>query len=360
MSGLEDSKLNTDSSKTARLSLVIAAFATVYLVWGSTYLAIRFAIETIPPFLMAGMRFTLAGSILLLIVRRRERTVLTGWHWFSAGLTGSLMLIGGNGLVCWAEQTVPSGLAALLIATVPLWMVMLDWLVFGGARPTWRIVLGLIVGLIGVYFLIGPSAIGGERVDLAGGLALLAACVFWALGSLQSRRARLPGSAFLATAMQMLTAGILLLFVGVLSGETSRLDLAGVSLKSAAALAYLVVFGAIIAFTAYMWLLRVTSPARVATYAYVNPVIALILGAALANEELSPRVLLAAAVILGAVILIVTGRAKQASPTTVRTEDPTSTALAADEPVPSPAAGTIAPPTASRCTPCTTCTGASQ
>ena len=270
------------------------------------------------------------------------------------------MLIGGNGLVCWAEQYVPSGLAALLIATVPLWMVVLDWLGFGGARPTWRIVLGLIIGLIGVYFLIGPSAIGGQRVDLAGGLALMAACAFWALGSLQSRRARLPGSAFLATAIQMSIAGVLLLLIGVLSGETSRLDLSRVSLKSAVALGYLVVFGAILALTAYTWLLRVTSPARVATYAYVNPVIALILGALLASETLSPRVLLAAAVILGAVILIVTGRARQASPPEMQTETPTSTALEADEPVAALIAGTVAPPTASRRTPCTTCTGASQ
>lgn len=347
--------LNTDTSKGPPLTLVAAAFATVYLVWGSTYLAIRFAIETLPPFLMAGARFLLAGLILLFIVRRRERTVMTGWHWFSAGLTGSLMLIGGNGLVCWAEQTVPSGLAALLIATVPLWMVVLDWLAFGGTRPRARVIFGLIVGLFGVYLLIGPSTIGGERVDLAGGLALLAACMFWSLGSLHSRRAKLPGSPFLATAMQMSIAGALLLVVGALSGELGRLDVSRVSFKSGLALGYLVVFGSILALTAYTWLLRVSSPARVSTYAYVNPVVALMLGALLAGESLTPRVVLAATVILGAVILITTSRPKAAVPRVAKADTPPI--LEGTEPVSTPVAGMIAQPVPTSRTPCTTCSG---
>jgi drug/metabolite transporter (DMT)-like permease len=355
--------LNTDSPKTAPLSLVVAAFATVYLVWGSTYLAIRFAIETLPPFIMAGLRFSIAGLILLAIVRRREPIALTGWHWFKAGLTGSLMLIGGNALVCWSEQYVASGPAALVIATVPLWLVVLDWLVFGGARPTWRIVAGLVIGLFGVFILIGPSVfVGGEAIDTIGGLALLAACVFWAIGSLYSRRAKLPGSPFLATAAQMTIAGALLLVIGALAGEGAALDLDRVSTKSVLALGYLIVFGAILGLTAYVWLLSVTTPARVSTYAYVNPVVALLLGYGLANEPLSSRVLLATSVILGAVILITTSRAKpSAAPKGVDEPSPDTGELDVADPVAQPRTGVLAmPPTADEETPRMSCTGVSR
>ena len=297
--------------------LVVAAFGVVYLVWGSTYLAILFAIETIPPFLMSGTRYVVAGILLYAFTRPRTSERLTIKNWLAAGSIGCLMLLGGNGLVCWAEQSVPSGLAALMIATVPLWMVTLNWLFFKGARPTAAIILGLVLGLIGLFVLIGPGSIGGEPVDSWGAIALMSACVFWSLGSLHSRHAHLPRSTFLATSMEMLMGGVALLTVGVLTGEWPKLDVAAVSLKSCLALGYLIVFGAILALTAYKWLLQVSTPARVSTYAYVNPVIAVLLGTAFAGEALTARIFFAAAVIVTAVIII-TSSARRTKPTVVR------------------------------------------
>lgn len=288
--------------------LVLLAFATVYVVWGSTYLAIKFAIETMPPFLMAGVRFTLAGIILFAFMRSRDRTPLTRAHWISTAIIGMLLLLGGNGLVCWAEQTVPSGMAALIIATMPMWFTLLDWLVFRGPRPTARITVGVVIGLVGMYVLIGPSALEGEGVELRGAIALLAACVFWTLGSLWSRRATLPKSSFTTTAMQMIAGGVSLLLVGFAMGETSRVTVSALTTKSIWALGYLTVFGSLAALSAYVWLLKVSTPTRVSTYAYVNPLIAVLLGASLANEALSPRVWVAVGVILSAVVLINTAR----------------------------------------------------
>lgn len=301
---MQQSQTRTDP----QIVLVLLAFAAVYVVWGSTYLAIRFAIESLPPFLMAGIRFAAAGLLLYAIIRPRSVVPPTPANWKAAAIVGGLMLVGGNGLVCWAEQTVPSGWAALIIATVPLWLVVFDWLIHHGPRPTVRIIVGLVAGLGGVAMLIGTPAGGSARGHLLGGLALMAACVFWALGSLHSRRATLPSSPFMATAMQMTAGGALLLLLGTVSGEWSRVNFGVISLKSLLALGYLVFFGSILALTAYTWLLRVTTAARVSTYAYVNPVVAMFLGYALADEPLSMRVLIAAAVILGSVVVISTGK----------------------------------------------------
>jgi drug/metabolite transporter (DMT)-like permease len=282
---------------------IVAAFAAVYVVWGSTYLAIRIGVETLPPFSMAGVRFLIAGLMMYAFVRPRVTERPTARNWLATGIVGCLMLLGGNGLVCWAEQTVASGLAALLVATVPIWMVVLDWLIYRGPRPSRAIVLGLVVGLAGIYVLIGPEDLGGERLNVLGGVALLLACVFWALGSLHSRRAALPHSSWLATAMEMIVGGVALLVVGALTGETGHISLQAISLRSVLALAYLIVFGSMVGLTSYKWLLHVCAPARVATYAYVNPVIAILLGA-LVGEPLTPRVALAAAVIVAAVVII--------------------------------------------------------
>jgi drug/metabolite transporter (DMT)-like permease len=286
---------------TARLVL---AFMTVYIVWGSTYLAIRVAIETLPPLTMAGIRFVIAGSLLYAIRRPQRAAPLTRRNWLTAGTVGVLMLLGGNGLVCWAEQSVASGLAALLVGAVPIWMVVLDWLIYGGPRPTRTIVAGLVLGLSGIYLLIGPEHLGGQPVSLSGTAALLVACAAWSLGSLYSRHGDLPASTWTATALEMLIGGAALLLVGALLGEPVRIDLHAVSWRSLAALIYLIIFGSILALTAYKWLLQVSPPTRVATYAYVNPVIAILLGTVLAHEPLSPRVLAAVAVILSAVIVI--------------------------------------------------------
>ena len=282
---------------------IAAAFASVYVIWGSTYLAIRIGVETLPPFSMAGVRFLIAGLMMYTFVRPREAQRPTVRNWLATGIVGCLMLLGGNGLVCWAEQTVASGLAALLVATVPIWIVVLDWLIYHGPKPSRAIVLGLVIGLAGIYVLIGPENLGGERLNIMGGVALLLACVFWALGSLHSRRAALPRSSWLATAMEMIVGGVALLVVGALTGETGHINIQAISLRSVLALAYLIVFGSMVGLTSYKWLLHVCAPARVATYAYVNPVIAILLGTAF-GEPLTLRVALAAAVIVAAVVII--------------------------------------------------------
>jgi drug/metabolite transporter (DMT)-like permease len=283
----------------SRTSLLLA-FALVYVIWGSTYLAIRYGIETIPPFLMAGTRFLTAGTILYAWARVAGAPRPRPIEWRSAVITGGLMLLVGNGTVTWSEQRIPSGIAALIVACVPLWMVVLDW-----KRPTARTVAGLALGILGIAILVGPEKMaGGRRVDLVASLALVCSSFCWAVGSIYTRKAALPESKFLATAMQMLSGGALLLVVGAAAGEGSRLDVSAVSWSSIAALAYLVTFGSIVAYTAYTYLLRVTTPARVATYAYVNPVVAIFLGWLFAGEALTVRTLLAAAVIVAAVAMI--------------------------------------------------------
>ena len=280
---------------------IALALGTVYVIWGSTYLAILFAIQTLPPFWMAGIRFLTSGALLYGWARWRGAPRPSRVHWRSAALIGGLLLLGGNGGVVWSEQRLDSGFAALLVSTVPLWMVLFEWLRKDGTRPTLGVVAGLVLGFAGLVMLVRPGSGGGFDAVAIG--VLLLACVSWAWGSLRSRHVPLPESPLLATGMEMLAGGALLMAAGLLTGEAGRLDLAGASLKSGLALGYLVVFGAL-GFTAYIWLLRVTSPALVSTYAYVNPVVAVFLGWALAGEPLTGKTLGAAAVILTGVALI--------------------------------------------------------
>ncbi len=290
---------------------IATAFAAIYLIWGSTYLGIRIAIETFPPFLMAGIRFSVAGIILYVWSRWRGAPLPSRSHWFAATVVGGLLLLGGNGGVVWAEQHVPSGLTALLIGTVPLWMALLDWLRPGGAKPPKGVIVGLTLGFLGMAILVGPVELaGGDHVDLVGAAVLIFASLSWATGSLYSRRAQLPASPLLATGMEMLAGGALLLIASLLAGEWTRLVPSALSLRSWLALGYLIAFGALIGFTAYIWLLRVTTPAHASTYAYVNPVVAIFLGWAFAGEPLTARTLLAAAVIVAAVVIITTYRAR--------------------------------------------------
>ncbi len=284
--------------------MIIIAFAAIYLIWGSTYLGIRIAIETMPPLLMAGARFLVAGGLVYGWMRLSGTPRPSGINWRAAALVGVLLLC-SNGAVSWAEQWVPSGLAALLIATVPLWVVVLGWL-RGGDRPTLGIAAGLALGLLGIVLLIGPGELlGGTHVDPVGALAILIGSVGWAAGSLYSRKAPLPTQPLLGTGMEMLAGGAVLLLAGLATGEGAQLHLEAISLRSLLAFAYLVVFGSIGAFSAYVWLLRMVSPAHASTYAYVNPVVAVFLGWALANEPVTPLTLVAAAVIIAAVALIV-------------------------------------------------------
>ncbi len=281
---------------------VALALGAVYLIWGSTYLAIRFAIETIPPFLMAALRYLTAGALLYAWCRLRGTPRPLRVHWRSALILGGLLLLLGNGGVVWAEQRVSSGLVALLVSTEPLWIVLLVWM-RDRARPAGRVLVGLLLGFAGLLLLVGPGLGSGGLYPL-GVVAVLIASLSWAWGSLRGQRAALPDSPFLGTAMQMLGGGLLLLLASVLTGEPARVSLAAISARSLLSLAYLVVFGALIAFTAYVWLLRVASPVLVSTYAYVNPVVAVFLGWALAGEPITRGTLVAAAVILAGVALI--------------------------------------------------------
>lgn len=297
----------TENQRPGRAPILLA-FASVYLVWGSTYLAIYYAIQTLPPFLMAGTRFLVAGGAMYLWARLRGGERPTAGHWRGAAIVGAFLLLGGNGGVVWAELRVPSGLAALLVATVPLWMVMVEW-GGGGLRPTPRIVAGLAVGFLGLGLLIGPvDLLGGGAVDLLGAGVLVVASLSWAIGSVVSRKLVLPSSPILGTGMQMLAGGALLSLLGLVTGEAGSLDPAGFSGRSIAALLYLIVFGSFVGFTSYVWLLRHVEVAKVATYAYVNPLVAVFLGWLLASEPLTPRTLVAAGVIVAGVVFITTGR----------------------------------------------------
>jgi drug/metabolite transporter (DMT)-like permease len=290
----------------ARVGKLVAAFAAVYLLWGSTYLGIRIAIETLPPFLMAGVRFLLAGAILVTWARLRGEKLPPWREWRPAVIIGALLLLGGNGGVVWAEQFVPSGKAALLITTEPLWIVVLAWSLPGGRRPTAGVALGMLLGITGVGILVGPGQfLSGEAVHPAGAMALCLASLSWAAGSMYSSRVHLRVSGVLATGMQMLCGGALQLAASGALGEWRTFDPAGVSLRSVVAVAYLLVFGSIVGFTAYFYLLRNVSPSRASTYAFVNPVVAVLLGWLIAGEPLTPRVALATAVIVAAVMLVI-------------------------------------------------------
>jgi drug/metabolite transporter (DMT)-like permease len=288
---------------------VLVAFAAIYFIWGSTYLAIKVAIETVPPFFMASARFLIAGCVLYAVARWRGAGRPTRRHWLAATGIGALLLLGGNGALVWSEQRVPSGLAALLLATIPIWMVLLDSRRKGGAKLGGRVLGGLAVGLAGLGLLVGPAELwGSSRVDPVGAAVLMFGSLSWSIGSIYSHRARLPSSPFLAAAMEMLAGGVMLALVGLLTGEGSQLHPAAVATRSILAILYLIVGGSLLGFTAYIWLLGVVPTARVSTYGLVNPVVAVLLGWAVAGEPLSPRELLATAAVVAAVALIITHR----------------------------------------------------
>jgi len=300
----------TKTNQTARVSLVlIAAFAAVYIFWGSTYLAIKYAIETLPPFLMAGSRFLIAGSILYVWARFSadyEKPTLK--HWRTSFIVGTLLLLGGNGCVVLAEHYISSSLAALLVATEPFWIVLLSWLWLGGNRPNWKVALGLLVGFVGVYLLIGgqssTAAVANDSGQMLGAFLVMFGAFCWALGSIYGVRATTPKSSVLTSGMQMLSGSFVLMLVGTFTGEWSNFNIADVSTNSWLGFVYLIIFGSIVGFTAYSWLLKVASPSMVATYAYVNPVVAVFLGWIIAGESLTMQMLIGAGIIVGSVALI--------------------------------------------------------
>ena len=288
-------------------TLVLMAFAAVYLVWGSTYLAIQIGIASFPPLILAGLRHITVGLLLYPILRRKTGIRPTAANWRTAVVTGALLLFVGNGGVSWAEQTVPSGIAALLVATVSLWLVIVDWLRPGGVKPAPRVAMGLLMGFAGLALLVGPAHLGGsERVDPRGTAVLLVASLAWACGSLYSKHGGMPSSPMLGVAMQSFAGGAILLIAGLFAGEFHALHLGAILLRSWLALAYLIVFGSGIGFSAYIYILHESTAARVATYAFVNPVVALFLGWLIAGETITLRTVIAAAVILTAVILVIT------------------------------------------------------
>src|SRR5213594_3989762 len=287
-------------------TLVLVAFGAVYLVWGSTYLAIRIGVESFPPLLLAGFRHLTVGLLLYPILRRPTGIKPTAANWRAAVVTGALLQFAGNGGVSWAEQTVPSGVTALLVATVSLWLVIVDWLRPGGLKPVPKVVIGLLMGFAGMVLLVGPAHLGGtERVDPRGAAVLVFASLAWACGSIYSKHGGMPSSPMLGVAMQSFAGGSILLLAGLFSGELQGFHFAQVSLRSWLALAYLIVFGSGIGFTAYIYILQKSTAARVATYAFVNPVVALFLGWLIAGEPITLRTVVAAAVILTAVILVI-------------------------------------------------------
>lgn len=295
--------------KRPKKSAIIAGFAAIYLIWGSTYLGILFAIESIPPMLMAGSRFLLAGLIMYALARL-QGALRSGWaDWRTAGIVGAALLLGGNGGVTLAEQWVPSGLAAVVVATVPIYIALLGWLTKTAPRPTSMIWLGLAGGFAGVALLLAPNAevTTKDYPHLQFGmLVLLCSSFLWSAGSVYSRQAQNAPSPFLAAGQQMICGGGLLLMAGIVMGELPRFDIHRVTWLSLGAWVYLVLIGAIVGFTAYIWLLRHCDPAKVATYAYVNPVVAVMLGAGFAGEKLTVRMVLAASVIIGSVALVIT------------------------------------------------------
>jgi drug/metabolite transporter (DMT)-like permease len=319
----------TSSVSTPQISLprtsraqIVVAFAAVYVIWGSTYLTIHIAIETIPALLMAGARFVLAGLLLFAFARRpgqpRERLTLA--HWRSALIIGACLLLFGNGGVSWGEQYLGSGLVALLIATVPLWMALLAPL-FGGRWINWTAASGIALGLVGIALLVRPGGAGAGHWQT---FVVLLAPILWAVGSLYARNAPSPRQPLTAIAMEMVAGGGLLLLAGVADGEVGHVHLAGVSFASLASFVYLVLIGALVGYVAYIWLLHHVSSTAASTYAFVNPVVAVALGAIVLGEPITLLTLVAAVLIVGAVALLLLGQSRQSAASPVLLEMPAS------------------------------------
>jgi drug/metabolite transporter (DMT)-like permease len=282
---------------------VWTALAAVYLIWGSTYLAIRFTVETAPPFISAAARFLVSGAFLYGWRRLAGDAAPSKIEWRNAALIGILLLAGGNGGVVWAAQFIPSSLAALLVATVPLWMVLMDAVGTGGAWPSFKSGLGIVIGFCGVALLIGWTADAPEPASFYGAAAVIAASLLWAVGSICGKSAKLPSSPLIIAGMEMLAGGSAQIAIAWLLGEFGDFDFDGISRRSAISWSYLTVIGPA-AFIAYAWLLRNAPIPLVATYSYVNPLVAILLGYFLGKEAVTPRILLAATLIIGSVALV--------------------------------------------------------
>ncbi len=277
------------------------AFAAIYLIWGSTYLAIRVAVSTLPPFLLAGARFLIAGALLLAWIAATRGFHATRRHWRDNAIIGALLLLAGNGLVVWAEQAIPSGVTTLIIAINPLLFALGEWGLPQGRRPTAATFVGIGLGLIGLVLLVGPGGAAGDPRHAAG---VLLACASWTAGSLYSRRVRNPSDPLTGACLQMLCASVFLLVVALGRGELSHLAWGAVTGRSLLAWGYLVLAGSLVAYSCYVWLLKHSTATRVSTFAYVNPVVAVFLGWSVLHERLTPRILAASVVIIAGVVII--------------------------------------------------------
>ncbi len=293
--------------------MTVVALLSVYIVWGSTYLGIKIAIETFPPFLMAGIRFLIAGALLygFVVVKEKKHPKLIEWR--DTTIIGTLLLLGGNGLVVIAEKTIPSSIAAIVIATVPLWMIVIAWLLKSQTKPNRSTLIGTLIGFVGVVILMFPSQQTHLHFDTFGLLLTLLAAILWSLGSIYSQKAILPTSVMLSTAMQMLSGGLVLIIVATLFGEWQQFHTETLSSHSLLAFAYLVFIGSLVGFSAYVWLLKNVSPYLASTYAFVNPMVALFLGYFFADEVLSVKALIATVLIISAVVMITLSKAKKRS-----------------------------------------------
>jgi len=302
-----------------KTKLWVALFA-LYIVWGSTYLAIRFAVETMPPFLHASVRFLVSGLVLYLWRRSAGDPAPTPGNWKATAIVGTFLLLGGNGLVALAEKNIPSSIAALVISTSPFWLVLFEALRSGGVKPNWQSILGLVIGFGGVFLLIGPASITGseQHFNTLSVILLLIAPVLWSMGSIYAKGADMPQSGLLSTGMQMLTGAVSLFIVSVATGELNGFSFGDVSMRSWWGLLYLITFGSLVGFVSYGWLLHNAPISLVSTYAYVNPVVAVFLGWIFANELLDTRIFVASAIIIGSVFYINYARQKPAGTKEVR------------------------------------------
>lgn len=292
-------------SSTASRTAIVIALTTIYLVWGSTYLAIRVAVETMPPFAMASVRFLIAGIALFVVLMLRGLPLPTARQWRDNAIIGTLLLLGGNGLVVWAEQYIPSGIAALIIGVGPLFIVLTEWAWPKGQRPTATTFSALLLGLAGIVWLAAPwenSLDGG--LHKAGVFAILCSCVCWAIGSIFSRHASNSPNPFMSAALQMLCGGVALGIMAVLTGDFSRVNISAVSTHSWIAFAYLIIMGSLVGFSAFVWLMKNVQPALAATFAYVNPVVAVFLGWWLLDEVINSRTLVSTVIIITSVVII--------------------------------------------------------
>lgn len=293
-----------------KLVIMIAAFAAIYLLWGSTYLAIKYAIETFPPFIMAGTRFVFAGAVLLLIASRSaDFEIPKAVHWRTSLIVGTLLLLGGNGGVVLAQQYISSSLAALLVAVEPFFVILLSWLWLKKGRPNLLTTIGLVIGFVGVALLVtgqttNGGILNGGMSQWLGTFAVIGAALSWAAGSIYGLKAPVPKSSLLTAGLQMISGGTMLMLVSLIRGEWWAFDPSAISSRSWAAVGYLILFGSLVGFTAYSWLLKNADPSKVATYAYVNPVVAVLLGWGVAGESLTLQMMIGAAIVVVSVALV--------------------------------------------------------